>query len=148
MLKKTVKMYKRGKNGFSYRIDLGKKDNLDGGDEIVILTKDEWDKISKENNESDIKAVDLENNYLEKIGKIEEDYNKIIMKKEGIIEEKENKIINILNDYNDAVDDKNAFKDTIAGLTVAIEKYKNRGWWSRLRNKEVVVGETTILLKK
>lgn len=42
MLEKEVKQYKRG-NSFTYRIDLSKKDNFDGGEKVMILTLDEYE---------------------------------------------------------------------------------------------------------
>ena len=42
MLEKEVKQYKRG-NSFTYRIDLSKKDNFEGGEKIVLLTLNEYE---------------------------------------------------------------------------------------------------------
>ena len=42
MLEKEVKQYKRGKS-FTYRIDLSKKDNFEGGEKVMILRLSEYE---------------------------------------------------------------------------------------------------------
>ena len=42
MLEKEVKQYKRG-NSFTYRIDLSKKDNFEGGEKVMILRISEYE---------------------------------------------------------------------------------------------------------
>lgn len=44
MLEKEVKQYKRG-NSFTYRIDLSKKDNFQGGEKVMLLTLEECDEF-------------------------------------------------------------------------------------------------------
>ena len=47
MLKKEVKQYKRG-NSFTYRIDLSKKDNFEGGENVMILRLSEYESYLNE----------------------------------------------------------------------------------------------------
>lgn len=47
MLEKEVKQYKRG-NSFTYRIDLSKKDEFEGGEKIMILRIEEYESIINE----------------------------------------------------------------------------------------------------
>ena len=47
MLEKEVKQYKRG-NSFTYRIDLSKKDNFEGGEKVMILRLSEYESYLQE----------------------------------------------------------------------------------------------------
>lgn len=47
MLEKEVKQYKRG-NSFTYRIDLSKKDNFEGGEKVMILRLSEYESYLNE----------------------------------------------------------------------------------------------------
>ena len=47
MLEKEVKQYKRG-NSFTYRIDLSKKDNFEGGEKVMILRISEYESYLNE----------------------------------------------------------------------------------------------------
>ena len=90
MLEKEVKQYKRG-NSFTYRIDLSKKDNFNGGEKVKILTLEEYDEIintiedyknqldNKDNTISDLK--DQNNNIKLDIGKEVDKRNEEIAKK-------------------------------------------------------------------
>jgi len=45
MLEKEIKQYKRG-NSFTYRIDLSKKDNFEGGEKVMLLTLNEYNQFN------------------------------------------------------------------------------------------------------
>ena len=65
MLEKEVKQYKRG-NSFTYRIDLSKKDEFEGGEKVMILRLSEYESLQDEI--EDLKAeIDNQNNAINEL---------------------------------------------------------------------------------
>ena len=60
MLEKEVKQYKRG-NSFTYRIDLSKKDNFEGGEKVMILRISEYESYLNEIDDLKAKIDDNKN---------------------------------------------------------------------------------------
>ena len=65
MLEKEVKQYKRG-NSFTYRIDLSKKDEFEGGEKIMILRIEEYESIINEIEDLKLQLED-NNNLISKL---------------------------------------------------------------------------------
>ena len=107
MLEKEVKQYKRG-NSFTYRIDLSKKDNFEGGEKIMILRLSEYDSILK-----DIEDLKLQ---------IEDNKNTISSLKESRSEADSN-INEIMEQRNDEISKKNQeIMDLVEEHKVSIQK--------------------------
>ena len=102
-----VKQYKRG-NSFTYRIDLSKKDNFEGGEKIMILRLSEYDSILK-----DIEDLKLQ---------IEDNKNTISSLKESRSEADSN-INEIMEQRNDEISKKNQeIMDLVEEHKVSIQK--------------------------
>ena len=107
MLEKEVKQYKRG-NSFTYRIDLSKKDNFEGGEKIMILRLSEYE--SYLNEIEDLKYQIEEN-------------NKTISDLRESRSEANSNINNVVEDHNKEIADKNQeIMDLIEENKNAIQK--------------------------
>ena len=84
MLEKEIKQYKRG-NSFTYRIDLSKKDNFDGGEKVMLLTLNEYNQF---NNKID-------------------DFNKLLDDKDNIISSLREENNNLKSGVSKEVDKRN-----------------------------------------
>lgn len=84
MLEKEVKQYKRG-NSFTYRIDLSKKDNFEGGEKVMLLTLNEYNQF---NNKID-------------------DFNKLLDDKDNIISSLREENNNLKSGVSKEVDKRN-----------------------------------------
>ena len=87
MLEKEVKQYKRG-NSFTYRIDLSKKDNFEGGEKVMILRLSEYESYLQEID--DLKA---------KISSI----NEIMEQRNQEISEKNKEIMDLVEENKSAI---------------------------------------------
>lgn len=107
MLEKEVKQYKRG-NSFTYRIDLSKKDNFEGGEKIMILRLSEY--------ESFLNEIDELKNQID-------DNNKTISDLRESRSEANSNINNVVEDHNKEIADKNQeIMDLIEENKNAIQK--------------------------
>ena len=141
-IKKIIKQYKRGKAGYVQRVDFNKSDKLNEGQIIHILTEKQLNQL-EENNDKEI--AHLKEQKVKYDSEIKELNNKILIlneelidiveKKDKTITEKDKIITDLNKQLNLAINDKNNFKDTIAGLHILIGKYKNRNLLERLLNK-------------
>ncbi|AMK16219.1 hypothetical protein [Methanobrevibacter olleyae] len=91
MLEKEVKQYKRG-NSFTYRIDLSKKDNFEGGEKVMIFRISEYESYLNE-----IDSLELQ---------IDENKNTISDLKQSRSEADSN-INEIMEQRNQEISDKN-----------------------------------------
>lgn len=107
MLEKEVKQYKRG-NSFTYRIDLSKKDNFEGGEKVMILRLTEYESYLNE-------IDDLKNNI--------EDNNRTISDLKESRSEANSNVNNIIEDHNNEIAQKNQeIKDLIEENKKSIQK--------------------------
>lgn len=107
MLEKEVKQYKRG-NSFTYRIDLSKKDNFEGGEKVMILRLNEYE--SYLNEIDDLKA------------KIDDNKNTISDLKQSR-SEADSSINDIMEQRNQEISDKNKeIMDLVEENKVAVAK--------------------------
>ena len=132
MLEKEVKQYKRG-NSFTYRIDLSKKDNFNGGEKVKILTLEEYNEFintieeyknqldQKDNTISDLK--DTNNN-------IKLDISKEVDKRNEEIAKKNEEIKNLIDENQeslqkcyDIIDEKDKTL-TLSNEEISIERDK------------------------
>ena len=91
MLEKEVKQYKRG-NSFTYRIDLSKKDNFEGGEKVMILRLSEY--------ESYLNQIDDLNDQIE-------DNKKVISDLKESRSEANTNVNNVIEDHNKEIAEKN-----------------------------------------
>ncbi|MCL2115931.1 MAG: hypothetical protein FWH29_06900 [Methanobrevibacter sp.] len=143
MIKKEIKQYKRGKTGYVQRIDFNKQDNLKESQIVYILTEKELKNINQTNNKElermqnqNIKYVTQLEEKDNEISKINKELVEIVTSKDNTLLEKDKIITDLTKQLNKAIDDKNIYKDTIAGLHILIGKYKNRNIIERLMNKK------------
>ncbi|ADC47999.1 hypothetical protein mru_2149 [Methanobrevibacter ruminantium M1] len=107
MLEKEVKQYKRG-NSFTYRIDLSKKDNFEGGEKIMIFRMSEYEAYLNEI--EDLKSQIEEN-------------NKTISELRESRSEANSNINNVVDNHNKEIADKNKeIMDLIEENKSAIQK--------------------------
>lgn len=111
-----------------YRIHLNKTDNLEGGQEVYIFTEEEL-------KEHDDNIQTQEDN--KEYEKLLEKYETTIDNNNLTVAEFSKQINDLTNRLNSAIDDKNSYKDTIAGLQILIGKYKNRNLFDRLLNRQL-----------
>lgn len=130
MRKKEVKQYKRGDSGFVYRIHLNKTDKLEGGQEVYIFTEEE---LKKHDNNIQIQEDSKE------YEKLLEKYEVTIDNNNLTVSEFTKQINDLTNRLNSAIDDKNTYKDTIAGLKILLGKYQNRNLLNRILNKPLTI---------
>ena len=124
MLEKEIKQYKRG-NSFTYRIDLSKKDNFEGGEKVMLLTLNEYNQF---NNKID-------------------DFNKLLDDKDNIISslrEENNNIIDDDDDKNKAKEENNNLK---SGVSKEVDK---RNLEISKKNEEIkrLMDENQVSLQK
>lgn len=89
MLEKEVKQYKRG-NSFTYRIDLSKKDEFEGGEKIMILRLDEFESLNQEIDDLKLQIED----YKSEISKLKDNRSEADLSINKIIEERNEEIAN------------------------------------------------------
>ena len=107
MLEKEVKQYKRG-NSFTYRIDLSKEDNFEGGEKIMIFRMSEYEAYLNEI--EDLKSQIEEN-------------NKTISELRESRSEANSNINNVVDNHNKEIADKNKeIMDLIEENKSAIQK--------------------------
>ena len=100
MLEKEVKQYKRG-NSFTYRIDLSKKDEFEGGEKVMILRLSEYESLQDEI--EDLKAeIDNQNNAInelkEKRSEANSNINDITEEHNQKIAQKNQEIIDLIEE--------------------------------------------------
>ena len=161
MIEKEVKEYKRGKTGVIQRIDFNQQDKLKKGQLIYILTEQELENLSQTNNK-ELKQLQNQNNeyiinlkekdetiaellkenkktildFHQEIADLIKNKDEILLEKDKIIADLNNEIADFTKQLNNAINDKNTFKDTIAGLNILLGKYKNRNFLDRLLNRK------------
>ena len=107
MLEKEVKQYKRG-NSFTYRIDLSKKDNFEGGEKVMILRLSEYESYLDE-------IDDLKNQI--------EDHNRTISDLKESRSEANSNVNNVIEEHNKEIAQKNQeIKDLIEENKKSIQK--------------------------
>ncbi len=107
MLEKEVKQYKRG-NSFTYRIDLSKKDNFEGGEKVMILRLSEY--------ESYLDEIDNLKNQIES-------NNRTISDLKESRSEANSNVNNVIEDHNKEIAEKNQeIMDLIDENKQAIQK--------------------------
>ncbi|MCQ2964851.1 MAG: hypothetical protein MJ203_04715 [archaeon] len=100
MLEKEVKQYKRG-NSFTYRIDLSKKDEFEGGEKIMILRLEEYESIINEIEDLKLQ-LDNSNNTISKLkenhSEANSNINKIIEEHNSEIDVKNKEIMSLVKE--------------------------------------------------
>ncbi len=100
MLEKEVKQYKRG-NSFTYRIDLSKKDEFEGGEKIMILRLEEYESIINEIEDLKLQ-LDNSNNTISKLkenhSEANSNINKIIEEHNSEIDAKNKEIMSLVKE--------------------------------------------------
>ena len=94
MLEKEVKQYKRG-NSFTYRIDLSKKDNFEGGEKVMILRLSEY--------ESYLDEIDDLKNQIESRSEANSNVNNVIEDHNKEIAEKNQEIMDLIDENKQAI---------------------------------------------
>lgn len=121
MLEKEVKQYKRG-NSFTYRIDLSKKDEFEGGEKIMILRIEEYESIIKEIEDLKLQIED-NNNLISKLKENRSSANSTLneIKEEHLaqMDAKNDKIMELVNQ------NKNDVKNFIEEIRIEREKTDN-----------------------
>ncbi|MDO5850380.1 MAG: hypothetical protein Q4P14_04115 [Methanobacteriaceae archaeon] len=121
MLEKEVKQYKRG-NSFTYRIDLSKKDEFEGGEKIMILRIEEYESIIKEIEDLKLQIED-NNNLISKLKENRSSANSTLteLKEEHLaqIDAKNDKIMELVNQ------NKNDVQNFIEEIRIEREKTDN-----------------------
>lgn len=100
MLEKEVKQYKRG-NSFTYRIDLSKKDEFEGGEKVMILRLEEYESITNEIEDLKLQLNNSNNTISElKENRSEADsnINKIIEEHNSVIDAKNKEIMSLVKE--------------------------------------------------
>ncbi len=105
MLEKEVKQYKRG-NSFTYRIDLSKKDNFEGGEKVMILRLSEYE--SYLNEIDDLKYQIDENNksisdLKESRSEANSNINEVMEKRNKEIAEKNQEIMDLIEENKQSI---------------------------------------------
>lgn len=105
MLEKEVKQYKRG-NSFTYRIDLSKKDEFEGGEKIMILRLEEYESIVNEIEDLKLQ-LDNSNNTISKLkenrSEANSNINKIIEEHNSAIDAKNKEIMSLVKENKEDV---------------------------------------------
>jgi chromosome segregation ATPase len=159
MIEKIVKQYDRTKDGkkigYIQRIDFNKFDNLKKNQTIYILTEKELEDFKNQNKENSKKLKEFEQDYNDKINQLEQSHkekidqlenqnkeiNNKLDEKEKTITNQTEQLTNLFSQLDKAINDKNDYKTTIAGLRILIEKYKNRGIIERIFNNPIKLTE-------
>ena len=105
MLEKEVKQYKRG-NSFTYRIDLSKKDNFEGGEKVMILRISEYESYLNEIDNLKAKIDDNKNTISDlKQSRSEADssINEIMEQRNQEISEKNKEIMDLVEENKSAI---------------------------------------------
>ena len=105
MLEKEVKQYKRG-NSFTYRIDLSKKDNFEGGEKVMILRISEYESYLNEIDNLKTKIDDNKNTISDlKQSRSEADssINEIMEQRNQEISEKNKEIMDLVEENKSAI---------------------------------------------
>jgi len=100
MLEKEVKQYKRG-NSFTYRIDLSKKDEFQGGEKVMILRLSEYESLIDEIEDSKL-TIENKNN---EISELKESRSEVDSNINNIIEEHNKKIADKNKEINDLIEE-------------------------------------------
>lgn len=105
MLEKEVKQYKRG-NSFTYRIDLSKKDNFEGGEKVMILRLSEYE--SYLNEIDDLKYQIDENNksisdLKESRSEANSNINEVMEKRNKEIADKNQEIMDLIEENKQSI---------------------------------------------
>ena len=100
MLEKEVKQYKRG-NSFTYRIDLSKKDEFEGGEKVMILRLEEYESITNEIEDLKLQ-LDNTNNTISELkenrSEADSNINKIIEEHNSAIDAKNKEIMSLVKE--------------------------------------------------
>ena len=105
MLEKEVKQYKRG-NSFTYRIDLSKKDNFEGGEKVMILRISEYESYLNEIDNLKAKIDDNKNTISDlKQSRSEADssINEIMEQRNQEISDKNKEIMDLVEENKSAI---------------------------------------------
>ena len=100
MLEKEVKQYKRG-NSFTYRIDLSKKDNFEGGEKVMILRLSEYESYLNEIDNLKLQIDDNKNT----ISDLKQSRSEADSNINDIIEERNNEIAKKNKEIMDLVEE-------------------------------------------
>ena len=101
MLEKEVKQYKRG-NSFTYRIDLSKKDNFEGGEKVMILRMSEYESYIDEIENLKLQIEDNKNtisNLRESRSEADSNINKIREESNSEIASKNKEIMDLVEEH-------------------------------------------------
>lgn len=105
MLEKEVKQYKRG-NSFTYRIDLSKKDDFEGGEKIMILRLEEYNDIINEIENLKLQIQDSKNiisKLKENRSEVDSNINKIIQERNDEIASKNKEIMSLIEENKSSI---------------------------------------------
>jgi exonuclease SbcC len=141
MLEKEVKQYKRG-NSFTYRIDLSKKDNFEGGEKVMLLTLNEYnefnDTIENFKNQLDNKD-NIISDLREQNNNIKSDISKEIDKRNDEISKKNNEIKNLMDENQKSLQ---KCYDIIDEKDKAISQSNEEIRLERIKSDEIVKNTT------
>lgn len=130
MLEKEVKQYKRG-NSFTYRIDLSKKDEFEGGEKVMILRLEEYESII---NEIEDLKLQLDNT------------NNTISELKENRSEADSNINKIIEEHNSAIDAKNKeIMSLVKENKADVIKFNDDMLKERLRSDELVKSKDDII---
>ena len=105
MLEKEVKQYKRG-NSFTYRIDLSKKDNFEGGEKIMILRLSEYDSILNDIENLKLQIEDNKNtisSLKESRSEADSNINEIMEERNNEISKKNQEIMDLVEEHKASI---------------------------------------------
>lgn len=105
MLEKEVKQYKRG-NSFTYRIDLSKKDEFEGGEKIMILRLSEYESFLNEIEDLKLQIEDKNNKISNLKGSSSEAdsrINEIMDEKNKAIAKKNQEIMDLIDENKESI---------------------------------------------
>lgn len=130
MLEKEVKQYKRG-NSFTYRIDLSKKDEFEGGEKVMILRLEEYESITNEIEDLKLQ-LDNTNNTISELKENRSEANSNINK--------------IIEEHNSAIDAKNKeIMSLVKENKADVIKFNDDMLKERLRSDELVKSKDDII---
>ena len=140
MLEKEVKQYKRG-NSFTYRIDLSKKDNFEGGEKIVLLTLNEYEDFNNKIYEYK-KTLDDKDNLIsdlrDKNNSIQSNISNEIDIRNDEIAKKNNEIKNLMDENQKSLQ---KCYDIIDEKDKSISKSNEEIRLERERNNELLISK-------